>query len=164
MGKGDRQLKKAKQHSLFGDSSRKHQLSIPLLDAQLPRSRRAYINLVSAVRNHVPLESRNEGSDQNPGEAGYASRAANASLTYPIPSTLPHSSDRRNPARYIPSIACPSLTMSDMRIRNHVKLAAPEPEVLRIVGEEAKRNGTSRLTSRQIDRIIRATRAAKKKK
>ena len=42
-------------------------------------------------------------------------------------------------------------------------LAAPEPEVLRIAGEEAKRNGTSRLTSRQIDRIIRATRAAKKK-
>src|ERR1035437_10700095 len=60
MGKGDRQLKKAKQHSLFGDSSRKHQLSIPLLNAKLPRSRRAYINLVSAVRNHVPLESRNK--------------------------------------------------------------------------------------------------------
>ena len=48
------------------------------------------------------------------------------------------------------------------RIRDRVKLAAPEPEVLRIAGEEAKRNGTSRLTSRQIDRIIRATRAAKK--
>jgi hypothetical protein len=50
------------------------------------------------------------------------------------------------------------------RIRDYVKLAAPEPEILRIVGEEAKRNGTSGLTFRQIDGIIRATRAAKKKK
>jgi len=49
------------------------------------------------------------------------------------------------------------------RIRDYVKLAAPEPEVLRIVGEEANRNGTSGLTSRHIDGIIRATRAAKKK-
>lgn len=54
--------------------------------------------------------------------------------------------------------------MSDVRIREYVKLAAPEPEVLRIVGEEAKRNGTSRLTSRQIDRIVRLMRADKKKK
>lgn len=53
------------------------------------------------------------------------------------------------------------------RIRDYVKLAAPEPEVLRIAGEEAKQNGTSQLTSRQIDRVIRATRAtraARKKK
>jgi len=50
------------------------------------------------------------------------------------------------------------------RMRRHAKLTAPEPEILRIVGEEAKRNGTSGLTSRQIDRIIRATRAAKKTK
>ena len=49
-----------------------------------------------------------------------------------------------------------------LSIRDYVKLAAPEPEVLRIVGEEAKRNGTSRLTSRQIDQIIRATRAARR--
>jgi prevent-host-death family protein len=51
-----------------------------------------------------------------------------------------------------------------LSIRDYVKLAAPEPEVLRIVGEEAKRNGTSRLTSRQIDQIIRATRAARRNK
>jgi prevent-host-death family protein len=49
-----------------------------------------------------------------------------------------------------------------LSIRDYVKLAAPEPEVLRIAGEEAKRNGTSRLTSRQIDQIIRATRAARR--
>ena len=51
-----------------------------------------------------------------------------------------------------------------LSIRDYVKLAAPEPEVLRIVGEEAKRNGTSRLTSRQLDQIIRATRAARRNK
>jgi len=47
-------------------------------------------------------------------------------------------------------------------IRDYVKLAAPEPEVLRIAGEEAKRNGTARLSTRQIDQIIRATRAARR--
>ncbi len=33
-------------------------------------------------------------------------------------------------------------------IRDYVKLAAPEPEVLRIIGEESERNGTNTLTSR----------------
>ena len=47
-----------------------------------------------------------------------------------------------------------------LSIRDYVKLVAPEPEVLRVIGEEARRNGTSRLTSRQIDQIIRTTRAA----
>jgi prevent-host-death family protein len=51
-----------------------------------------------------------------------------------------------------------------LSIRDYVKLAAPEPEVLRVIGEEAKRNGTSRLTSRQIDAVIRKSRAARKKK
>jgi hypothetical protein len=44
-----------------------------------------------------------------------------------------------------------------------VKLAAPEPEVLRIIGEESERKGTSKLTSRQIDQAIRMARAQKKK-
>ena len=48
-------------------------------------------------------------------------------------------------------------------IRDYVKLAAPEPEVLRILGEESVKKGTSTLTSRQIDQIIKATRAQKKK-
>lgn len=51
-----------------------------------------------------------------------------------------------------------------LSIRDYVKLAAPEPEVLRVLGEEAKQNGTYRLTSRQIDQIIRATRAARRNK
>jgi prevent-host-death family protein len=46
-----------------------------------------------------------------------------------------------------------------LSIRDYVKLAAPEPEVLRIIGEESKRNGTSKLTSRQIDRIIKTARS-----
>ena len=50
-----------------------------------------------------------------------------------------------------------------LSIRDYVKLAAPEPEVLRILGEESVKKGTSTLTSRQIDQIIKATRAQKKK-
>ena len=51
-----------------------------------------------------------------------------------------------------------------LNIRDYVKLAAPEPEVLRIIGAEAKRNRTSRLTSRQIDSIVKAARANKRKR
>jgi len=50
-----------------------------------------------------------------------------------------------------------------LSIRDYVKLAAPEPEILRIIGEESERNGTNSVTSRQIDQIIKATRAQKKK-
>jgi hypothetical protein len=49
-----------------------------------------------------------------------------------------------------------------LNIRDYVKLAAPEPEVLKIIGEEAKRNKTAALTSRQIDRVIRTVRSEKK--
>ena len=51
-----------------------------------------------------------------------------------------------------------------LSIRDYVRLAAPEPEVLRIIGEESERKGTSTLTSREIDRIIKATRARKTKR
>lgn len=50
-----------------------------------------------------------------------------------------------------------------LNLRDYVKLAAPEPEVLRIIGEEAKRNRTSSFTSGQIDAVIKAARSAKKK-
>jgi prevent-host-death family protein len=50
-----------------------------------------------------------------------------------------------------------------LSIRDYVKLAAPEPEVLRIIGEDSERNGTSGLTSRQIEQLVKATRAQKKK-
>jgi prevent-host-death family protein len=51
-----------------------------------------------------------------------------------------------------------------LSIRDYVKLAAPEPEVLRRIGEESERNGASRLSSRQIDRIIRTARSQKSKR
>ncbi len=43
--------------------------------------------------------------------------------------------------------------------RNYVKLKAPDP--LKAIGEEARRNRTNALTSRQIDQIIKSTRAQK---
>jgi len=51
-----------------------------------------------------------------------------------------------------------------LSIRDYVKLAAPEPEVLRVIGDESERNGTSRLSSRQIDRIIKISRSRKPKR
>ena|SRR5271167_214793 len=51
-----------------------------------------------------------------------------------------------------------------LSIRDYVKLAAPEPEVLRLIGEESERNGTNKLTSRQIDRIIKTSRSRKSKR
>jgi len=51
-----------------------------------------------------------------------------------------------------------------LSIRDYVRLAAPEPEVLRLIGEESKRKGTDTLSSRQIDQVIKATRAQKPKR
>jgi prevent-host-death family protein len=51
-----------------------------------------------------------------------------------------------------------------LSIRDYVKLAAPEPEVLRVIGAESKHNGTSKLTPRQIDQVIKEYRAEKKKR
>ncbi len=51
-----------------------------------------------------------------------------------------------------------------LSIRDYVRLAAPEPEVLRIIGQESKAKGTDNLSSQEIDRIIKATRATKKKR
>ncbi|HUY94214.1 MAG TPA: type II toxin-antitoxin system Phd/YefM family antitoxin [Terracidiphilus sp.] len=50
-----------------------------------------------------------------------------------------------------------------LSLRDYVKLAAPEPEILRLIGEEAERKGASKLTSRQIDQVIKAARAQKKR-
>ena len=51
-----------------------------------------------------------------------------------------------------------------LSIRDYVKLAAPEPEVLRVLGEESKRKGTNAISSRQIDMVIRAARAERRKR
>jgi prevent-host-death family protein len=50
-----------------------------------------------------------------------------------------------------------------LSIRDYVRLAAPEPEVLRILGEESEARGTDKLSSRQIEKIIAATRAKRTK-
>jgi prevent-host-death family protein len=49
-------------------------------------------------------------------------------------------------------------------IRDYVRLAAPEPEVLKAIGEESRRKGTDKLTSRQIDQAIKAARARKSRR
>jgi prevent-host-death family protein len=51
-----------------------------------------------------------------------------------------------------------------LSIRDYVRLAAPEPEVLRVIGAESQRKGTDTLSSRQIDQVIKATRAQKSKR
>ena len=51
-----------------------------------------------------------------------------------------------------------------LSIRDYVRLAAPEPEVLRVIGEESQRKGTDKLTSAQIDRVIKAARTQKSKR
>lgn len=50
-----------------------------------------------------------------------------------------------------------------MSIADYIKIAAPEPKVLTLIGEASKRKGTSRLTMRQIDAEIAAVRKAKRK-
>ena len=49
-------------------------------------------------------------------------------------------------------------------IRDYVRLAAPEPQVLRVIGQESQRKGTDKLTSRQIDEVIKAARTRKPKR
>ncbi len=51
-----------------------------------------------------------------------------------------------------------------LSIRDYVRLAAPEPEVLAVIGRESRRKGTDKLTSRLIDRVIKAARAQKRKR
>ena len=46
-------------------------------------------------------------------------------------------------------------------IRDYVRLAAPEPELLKAIGAESRRKGTDKFTSRQIDQVIKAARAQK---
>jgi prevent-host-death family protein len=51
-----------------------------------------------------------------------------------------------------------------LSIRDYVRLAAPEPEVLKVIGEESQRKGTDKLTSRQIDQVIEAARRDRPKR
>jgi prevent-host-death family protein len=49
-------------------------------------------------------------------------------------------------------------------IRDYVKLAAPEPEVLTLIGREAERRGTSKLSAQKISQIIKNNRARNSKR
>jgi Antitoxin Phd_YefM, type II toxin-antitoxin system len=51
-----------------------------------------------------------------------------------------------------------------MGIADYIKLAAPEPEILKLIGEESKRKGTNKLTMREIDAEIAAYRREKRLK
>ncbi len=51
-----------------------------------------------------------------------------------------------------------------LSLRDYVKLAAPEPEVLVRIGQESERKGTNKLTTQQIDAVIKATRTARKRR
>jgi prevent-host-death family protein len=51
-----------------------------------------------------------------------------------------------------------------LSLRDYVRLSAPEPEVLRVIGRESETKGTDKVSSRQIDKIIRETRARRTKR
>src|SRR5437870_1008482 len=51
-----------------------------------------------------------------------------------------------------------------LSIQEYIKLAAPEPEILRLIGEASKRKGTNKLTMREIDAEIAAYRREKRPK
>jgi prevent-host-death family protein len=50
-----------------------------------------------------------------------------------------------------------------LSIKDYVRLAVPEPDVLRLIGKESKRNRTDKLSTKQIDRIIKAARRSKRR-
>jgi prevent-host-death family protein len=50
-----------------------------------------------------------------------------------------------------------------LSLRHYVRLALPEPEVLRAIGQESKQKGTNRISSRRIDSLINAARRSKRK-
>jgi prevent-host-death family protein len=51
-----------------------------------------------------------------------------------------------------------------LSVADYIRLAAPEPEILKIVGQESKQKGTSRLSMGQIDSIIRESRKDRRRK
>jgi prevent-host-death family protein len=51
-----------------------------------------------------------------------------------------------------------------LSVRDYVKLAAPEPDVLRMIGEESERKGTNAMTARQIEQVIKASRTQRSKR
>jgi prevent-host-death family protein len=50
-----------------------------------------------------------------------------------------------------------------LSIRDYVRLAVPEPDVLRILGQESRRRGTDKLSSKRINQVIKAARQTKRR-
>ena len=50
-----------------------------------------------------------------------------------------------------------------LSLRDYVRLAVPEPEVLRIIGEESRSKKANKLSASQIDRVIKAARKSKRR-
>ena len=50
-----------------------------------------------------------------------------------------------------------------LSLRDYVRLAAPEPEGLRVTGEESWKKGTDKLTPKQIDEVVKSARAKNKR-
>jgi hypothetical protein len=51
--------------------------------------------------------------------------------------------------------------MAQKRSKHHPRLAVPEPKVLRAIGAESIQNRTHTLSSKRIDKIIKAARKKK---
>ena len=49
-----------------------------------------------------------------------------------------------------------------LSIGDYLKLATPEPEVLRIIGKKSKRNTTDKMTEAEIDAVVQEYRAEKR--
>lgn len=50
-----------------------------------------------------------------------------------------------------------------LSIRDYVRLAVPEPEVLRVIGNESKQKATNKLSVTQIEKIVKAARRSKRR-
>jgi len=50
-----------------------------------------------------------------------------------------------------------------LSIKGYVRLAVPEPEVLRAIGKESIRKRTNKLSTTEIDRIVKAARRSKRR-
>lgn len=48
-------------------------------------------------------------------------------------------------------------------IEDYIRLAAPEPDILKSLGQASIRRGTDKLTLRQIDRVIKAARTTRRR-
>lgn len=67
-----------------------------------------------------------------------------------------------NEGRFLVVEKCGTPRAVLLSVGDYLRLAAPESEVFRTIGAESKRKGTNRLSSRQIDGIVKAARAPKK--